>query len=647
MSGLTPSQFDPDQIPDQGIQLEVGNWYWITRDDDDYKKKYGPFFGCIVKVGSNFVEFQNPYDSTLRIHFDEFMKRCKREMDPEAVIIGRQNLYRDEVRNKLTEIRQVTARLGLDPSKFGPSAPQAETRSLSVLSAMPDMKKYKRELIHAKDKQLPKLFEEVKESNRNLTVWMKAQSIPMEAMADGMKEHVARIDDRIFNVSLYAGLTEDVEQISDGQAAPATEKLHLFQRLAYMDEECLVNYRHGGMEFKHIRQFDRWIAEPENLNRLLPFPRSMVAFRVRRNTKERDWDGTLSCMYINISLEKADKLTFMYIRNGEKLYRMDCDQEFRDHIFPRRDELDLSEPMMAKVEFNEVRDIITKREYDSRLREKQKKKELHDQWQKEHPKEDSFRNPFHNWDYYFNEDRWEPFDKTSVYYDEMQEEVATRIKYYNRIAMILQGLFDRSEILHPHPPAKLWVPGGMEALVELMYDGADSIHYKEPPDFEEYRKRCNESLKEGSTTIGQEDFWERWEAKKENDRRSRSWRSTGDHRVTKFQPYGNPGPGFIAKISEWYPRKSAARFRWERKFQGWNSWKKNHGDPVPCSIAVPADKLFNVDAYKPGDFKQFYQDPRTRAKYLQWAPLLLAAEEWHAGNVDETDGKLKKKAKKR
>ena len=39
-----------------------------------------------------------------------------------------------------------------------------------------------------------------------------------------------------------------------------------------------------------------------------------------------------------------------------------------------------------------------------------------------------------------------------------------------------------------------------------------------------------------------------------------------------------------------------------------------------------------MDAYKPGDYLQFFNDPRTRAKYLKWAPLLLEAEEYHAGN---------------
>jgi len=49
---------------------------------------------------------------------------------------------------------------------------------------------------------------------------------------------------------------------------------------------------------------------------------------------------------------------------------------------------------------------------------------------------------------------------------------------------------------------------------------------------------------------------------------------------------------------------------------------KEHDDDLHLS------SLLNVDAYVPGDYRQFYLDPRTRQQYLQWAPLLLAAEDF-------------------
>jgi hypothetical protein len=49
---------------------------------------------------------------------------------------------------------------------------------------------------------------------------------------------------------------------------------------------------------------------------------------------------------------------------------------------------------------------------------------------------------------------------------------------------------------------------------------------------------------------------------------------------------------------------------------------------IKTRITVPEAELFNIDAYKKGDYLQFFQDHRTRCQYLDWAPWLLAAEEY-------------------
>ena len=48
-------------------------------------------------------------------------------------------------------------------------------------------------------------------------------------------------------------------------------------------------------------------------------------------------------------------------------------------------------------------------------------------------------------------------------------------------------------------------------------------------------------------------------------------------------------------------------------------------------FTVEVDKLFCLDAYQPGEYLQFFSDPRTREDYLQWAPYLLAAEDFVQG----------------
>jgi hypothetical protein len=92
---------------------------------------------------------------------------------------------------------------------------------------------------------------------------------------------------------------------------------------------------------------------------------------------------------------------------------------------------------------------------------------------------------------------------------------------------------------------------------------------------------------------------------------------------------GNPGPGLFTVVREWQPRARRAKFRWERT-------QLRHGQrdhEVGDSITVQQGALLNISVYRPGDYKQFFQDHRTRAKYLQWAPLLLAAEDSYGGRL--------------
>jgi len=633
MSEIVPRKgAEPERLPGDGPFVDIGQWYWLKM----YKRDEEERVACVTLIGSNFVELEDAYGHGSRVHLDEFEKRCRREMNPEAVIRERMEHYRGVVREKLGEIKALTARLGVTSRFKLEEHPAAESsRSLSVLSGTPDLKKYKKSLIHAKDKELPALFKEVEEAHEGLVVWMKAQTLSMQGAVNGMKGCIAEIEGRVFNVSLYAGLSEEVVRVAKGAPADIGEKLRLMQRLLYMDEECLLNYQHGGMKFKHIEEFDRWLAKPENVARIFHFPRSIVAFRVRREKVEHDdWDGTIEQIMVHFGEEELNKLTFLYIRNGQNIYRLNCDLEFDDLIFPGKDELNLDEPMLAKMFCSRVEEVITKRHYEDLVKEHEKEEKEQEDWIKANPGKHTIHAPHGIFGPDSGLDRYEPFNKSSVYYDEIKGTIEKRIKYYNRIALIIQGLFDRSEVLHPHPPVRLWSPEGFAAAVELVYDGSNLLHYGEAPDFEAYRRARNESLKEGSVTVGQDNFWSICEAKKESNRMDRDWRVKGYWRPSQFRPYGNPGPGYLAKIVRWTPRSRKAVFRWTRKRRAPDYWKdQKYGDPIPASVEVPDMELFNVSAYKPGDFKRFFADPRTRAQYMKWAPLLLAAEEYHAGNM--------------
>ncbi len=636
-STLTPHVEPDDHAAETDFHtVEVGQWYWVN--PGDAKKRW---LGCVMAVGSNYVELRSRSHahgySTCRIHHDDFWKHLAHAPDAEAHITAQVQFHQAESERLMGEVKAITARLGVSKQSALPGSAQGNSgHALVTLSSQPDIKGYENALVLARDKQLPELFESIKQSNQNMAGWLEARSLPMLALAENMKGCIGEIQNRVFNVSLYAGLTEEVVQCCAGEPAAFHEKLRVMQRLLYMDEECLLNYRHGGMEFKHIEKFDTWISEPENRDRILPFPRCLVAMRVRRMIKDRHFDGSLRQALIIFDLEISDKFTFLYLRNGNQVWRLSTDLEFGELIFPDKAVFDPSEPMMAKMFGGRVDKLISRREYDLMKREREDAEALRARWEIEHPKESWdeeahgpywMSNPYRNARALdFHPRNYEPFDPTSVFFDDMTKLVGDEIKQYNRIALIIQGLFDRSEVFHPHPPVKTWTQDGFNAAVELIYDGTAALSNGKTPDFDAYRARCNASLDVDSVVIGQEHYWlDKIAEKESNDSQYRG------------KPYGNDGPGWLAKMAKWKPRSRMAVFAWNRMRMtdapGYCNKGKRYGDPIRTTLTVPAHALFNISAYKPGDYKQFFQDHRTRAQYLKWAPMLIAAEEYWAGNA--------------
>lgn len=669
------------RVEPSAVTVELGQWYWRLVDQDAPRGRYeedegldegdedlDPFaqplllesgedagvpegkrkcwLGCVTKIGSNFIELTQPRrdNSTTyaRIHIDDFWTDLLYEPNAGQVIRARIEAAQAKSAKLLAEIQALTQRLGVSKRtsiSYGPSSPTAaaanpESRALAVLSSSVNVDHYKAALIEAQKDKLPVLFDGVKAANAEMIRWMSAGALALEAQAGEQEDVLDVIKARLLTISIYAGLTEDVVKVADGEPAPETERLRVMQGLAYMDEECLLFYQSGGLEFSNIQEFDAWLAQPEHMEKILPFPRCVVAMRVRRDKKDRPWDGSLADALIKFQLEQADKSTFLYIRNGARLYRLETDIDFGPLIFPSRAEFDPSEPLMFNMFGSRVDRVITRAEYEERLAAETRRAAAHKAWEKaNNAKPESERersNPHWKADHDITHG-WQPFDRSSLYYDEAQAAVAERVQQYNRIAVLLQGLFDRSEVLHPHGPVQTWTPDGFAAAIELVYDASDVLAHGEAPDFEAYRQQLNAKLSNGSVVVGQEHFWLRKEAERENERTRYDSRAPS-HKL--FRPYGNEGPGFLARLAGWKPNAKVGTFRWLReRRRSTGRWGSDNDQPIACTLEVPADELVNVSAYTPGDFRQFFADRRTRAQYLKWAPALIAAEEYHAGRL--------------
>lgn len=654
-----------ERMPDETPALALGQWYWLKIDgkeeeDDEGRKTKKPDYKrltCITEIGSNYVEVTGVgrNDPSWRIHLNEFDEELTPESDPTPYIKAKIEGHRQQVSTLLDRVKQITASLGVAPRDAiaEESEGHGQSQALAVAHGTADVKAHKKALIKAKEKTLPDLFKEIEEQHEHLAVWMKADLLPMKAELAKMETSIEIIEDRIFTVELYAGLTEELTEVQKGKPADNDTKVSLFQRRHYMDEECLANYEAGGMDFKSIKAFDKWLVRKENLNRILPLDRCIVAFQVRRNAKERK--GYILSDFIRImNEEKADKETFLYIRNGEQVFRLSTAIDFGEQLFPDKDRSTLLGGGNIYVETNwrsSKPEVIGQQEYDVHM---EGVKERWDKYLALKARYDALspedkKNAFkilkgHVWEPHESK-KYELCTPDNVFYDDAMKQVARAAMEHNRIAVVLQGLLDRSPCLHPHPPWRLWTPEGFVSGIELIYDDSKALSTGTAPSFEEYRAQLNKSITRGTLTIGQEDLWERAMAEVENERRDRSWRSrSSDRELEHYRPYGNPGPGFVAPVAR-LGRKGDCTFEWERerKTTKWVRDPKNPGymkpseETIGTEFTCPAAALFNVSAYTPGDYKIFFSDPRTRANYLQWAPFLLAAEDHHAGKTNKRD----------
>ncbi len=631
-----------ERVPGED-DLEVNQWYWVRyKDEDDDEDDPEVWLGCVTHIGSNYAKIKAPNGRYSRIHLNEFWSVVhRREHDPDRVIQGKIAEHQKNVNGLLGEIKKLTARLGLQPVAEITNGEQATGL---VVANKQDVKAHKKALIKAKEETLPDLFKKVEAENKEMATWMKAQLLPFEAEKEKLKNQTECIEDRIFTVELYAGLVEEVKHIRKGEPAPSDTKIHLFQRRHYMDEESLLDYKAGGMDFKGISSFDRWLMKKGNRERILPMPRCIVAFKVRRKKKHRE-AKSLSDFIKFREFDQADKWTFLYMRNGDNYYRLRTGIEFGDELFPDTERSKLvGGQLYMRQHFGT--EILSEQEHQSYLADKKATAERYEaryqeelaEWKAMTPAQRKGKSKPYRWGHTEVRDEYEPVTPASVYYDDAMMTLAKETQEHNRIAVVLQGLLDRSPVFHPHPPWRIYTPEGFSSGIELVHDETRAITVGDAPDFEAYREALNASIKKGSRTVGQHRYWMRVEAEKENKRQDNDWRIRSPFYYDYFEPYGNPGPGTIAEVQSLSRDKTQAKFSWERERQR-GVWEDHPDKPgyirkaypnVAVHLKVPVSKLLHVDAYTPGDYKQFYEDPRTRADYLRWAPLLLAAEDWHA-----------------
>ena len=586
----------PSVINPADDRPKLGEWYWVMCDDWEHPtswcngratggkgKKQVERLLCVSHIASNHVQFSEASIGGGKdyeyVRNGDLAKLTRRETGWQAIIQLRIADKQDELQKAVHALTDLFTRADLGEATASQSMLPALTRQ--------SPEQTKAALIHLKEKACPAAEKNVEYITKEIVALHTNLCLPMHAQKDALDKKVSMIDRRLFALELYAGIGEQIVTIRKGEPAPAETPIAVRQMLRFMDEETLIDYDTGGMDFKKLDEFDKWVAKDANLNRICPEPRCVVAMQIRRHEKDYGLPTDLCHAIEQINWHNANKWTYLLIRNGSQVYRLFVEIDFRPRLLPFRDEF--HKPFtkterrsnFGRVPFGQTKD-----------------------W------EEIIKITPQDWDY-----------------DDHVNKRLTKLYEYNRVMFLIQGLLDRSKVFAPHPPINLGNESDLDRYFKPVFDEELGLPSANPPRWEFYRDTLNAKLAKGKF----------------------AWCIEGEENKTYSRDSHRPKRGYNANsrptICEVYSiskDRKTVEFRWPWGMR----WGKEHGDwgrfgewPVNrmCRQRVPIEKVFNVTDYQRGDYKKFLCDAYLKGAYLTWAPPLLAAERFHHPQDYEKD----------
>lgn len=232
-------------------------------------------------------------------------------------------------------------------------------------------------------------------------------------MAEGLLRNV-------HTMRLFLGEGVEVATLLEGESAPASEPLHLMQRMLYLDEEIFVSsVMDEGFHAGNMRDLPHLLsANPDLLDRMLPHPRCVAIARIRRKSREFETPKNLMEVFALIERDQQDRFVQILIRDGGNVRMVMADEETSraERLFPSRAEIDA---------------IFTDRgSYDWERRE-------------------------------YRTREITPFD---IAYSDKRGEHDQRALFYKRFLIILWGLQERKQVFGP------FIPQGANWLEETTHN---------------------------------------------------------------------------------------------------------------------------------------------------------------------------------
>ena len=350
---------DVNRMDDEN-QIQIGNWYLLdTSDESLFYTAQHDWTNNEIKVGEHGVLVcADRFESNLVVlrsnaceyrvltkNMDSVLKDVD---DLDALMMVEEALASKRVVIVQLQQQMKTLIQSLTPDKSNVSS------STDVMIATKDALVAKTtELKNVHSKQMDKIGEEIKSNVSHLSIIARYITLPASVNMNQIAEGREIIDEKIHDISIYGGLYEEENILSEGYSARDEQPIHIYQDLKFMDVECVDFYIKGGIDYRNIGKFDKWLAEPKNRNRVLPHPKSIVAIKNRKYKKGSGWSND-------------PNETYLYMRNGDNIKRLKTAVDIKDTLLATENVMGIESYVRMDQHKKDKFYFITENDYQAR-----------------------------------------------------------------------------------------------------------------------------------------------------------------------------------------------------------------------------------------------------------------------------------------
>jgi len=193
-------------------------------------------------------------------------------------------------------------------------------------------------LAERRAKWLTQFSEKISTEVQRLTPFFEEAAAVALASTKDIRDHIADIMNSIDSLNLYVLKDVELEKLTSGNSAPATEPLTLCQRVLYADEEMavFVDVNQDTFDFRKIDDFFEALATHQELvEQIFPATRCIVPMATTRYYKDYAQDSARR--------NAENKQTFLLVRDGSNLSVVLSPLEWHrgtDTLFPSHDDVE-------------------------------------------------------------------------------------------------------------------------------------------------------------------------------------------------------------------------------------------------------------------------------------------------------------------